>query len=228
MSATNHPDRDDLIAYTLGGLDPSEQDDVEAHVEGCEACERELRHYAPAVGVLAESVDPIPAPPELRDRLMAIVYDEAPAGFEPAPKRRSRSGFLTFLLRPATGLAIVALAVAAAGGFLAADDTGPARTIEIADTAGDAGGQLVLEGGDVTLEMTGMPQLKQGAVYQVWVADPAGAITPSATFLPHEDGSATAAIPEAGDDVKQVMVTAEPGPNRTDPTLPAVLDVSLD
>ncbi len=51
---------------------------------------------------------------------------------------------------------------------------------------------------------------------------------PFGDLPPHEDGTATAAVPEAADDVKQVMVTAEPGPNRTDPTLPAVLDVSLD
>jgi len=73
-----------------------------------------------------------------------------------------------------------------------------------------------------------MPQLSQGAVYQVWVADPSGAVTPSATFLPHEDGTATAAIPEAGDDVRQIMVTSEPGPNRTSPTAPPVLAVKLD
>ncbi len=63
-------------------------------------------------------------------------------------------------------------------------------------------------------------------MYQVWVADPSGTVTPSATFLPHPDGTATAAIPEATDDVERVMVTAEPGPNRTDPTEPAILDVS--
>ncbi len=200
-----------------------------AHVEECKACTQELAGYGPAVSALAEGVEPVDPPPELRERLVAIAYDEAPAGFAPEPKRRSASGFLGFMLKPATGLAVVALAVAAAGGFLAAGDDGePVRTVEIADTAGDAGGELVIDEGKSTLNMTGMPQLKQGAVYQVWVADPEGEITPSATFLPHEDGSATAAIPEAGDDVKQVMVTAEPGPNRTEPTLPAVLDVSLD
>lgn len=227
MSA--HPERDDLIAYALGGLDPAEQSAMATHVDDCEVCTQELAGYAPAVSALAEGVEPVEPPPELRERLMTIVNDEAPPGFEQHVRRRSRSGFLGLLLRPATGLAVVALAIAAVGGFLAAgDDAEPSRTVEIADTAGDAGGKLVIDGGEATLEMTGMPQLKQGAVYQVWVADPEGTVTPSATFLPHEDGSATAAIPEAGDDVKQVMVTSEPGPNRTTPTAPPVLDVTLD
>ena len=57
---------------------------------------------------------------------------------------------------------------------------------------------------------------------------PSGAVTPSATFLPHPDGTATAAMPEAADEVRQVMVTAEPGPSRTEPTPPPILDVKLD
>lgn len=229
MSMSTHPNRDDLVAYSLGALDPAEEDLVASHVGGCEACTRELAGYEPAVSALGEAVEQVPPPPELRERLLATVYEEAPPGFRAEPQRSPRSGFMNFLLRPATGLAIAAVAVAAAGGFLVAgEDSEPSRTVAISDAAGAAGGELVIDEGKSTLKMTGMPQLKQGAVYQVWVADPDGVVTPSATFLPHEDGTATAAIPEAGDDVKQVMVTAEPGPNRTDPTLPAVLDVSLD
>ena len=229
MSTGTHPNQEDLIAYSLGALDPAEESAVALHVEECEVCAQEVAAYGPAVGALGEAVEQVAPPAELRERLLATVYEEAPPGFQPAPRRRSRSGFLSILLRPATGLAVVAVAIAAAGGFLAAGDSDePARTVAISNAAGNADGELVIESGKSTLNMTGMPQLKQGAVYQVWVADPDGKVTPSATFLPHEDGTATAAIPEAGDDVKQVMVTAEPGPNRTDPTLPAVLDVSLD
>ena len=118
--------------------------------------------------------------------------------------------------------------VAGVAGYLVADGPGEeAETVPIADASGDAGGQLVLEDGSATLHMHGMDQLAKGAVYQVWVAGPEG-VKPSATFLPHEDGTATAALPEAADDVDEVMVTAEEGPGRTEPTLPPILDVRLD
>ncbi len=225
---SRHPDREDLVAYAIGGLEPPDENTVAAHVEDCEACTRELAGYAPAVSALAEGVDPVPPPPELRERLLAIVHEEAAPDFAPEPKRRSRSAFLGFMLRPATGLAAAAVVAAGVGGFTAAGDDGkPARTVDIANTAGDAGGKLVFADGEATLEMTGMPQLSKGAVYQVWVADSRG-VKPSATFLPHEDGTATAAIPEASNDVSQIMVTSEPGPNRTSPTAPPVLDVKLD
>ena len=51
---------------------------------------------------------------------------------------------------------------------------------------------------------------------------------PSATFVPHADGTATAAVPEAVEGADEVMVTAEPRAGRSSPTLPAVLDVRLD
>ncbi|MDP9188561.1 MAG: anti-sigma factor [Actinomycetota bacterium] len=226
----DHPSREDLAAYAIGGLDPDEQRTVADHAEDCEACVAELRHLAPAVGVLAESVDPLIPPPELRERLLAIVHEEAESGLpEPAPSpRRSRFGLRSLMLRPVTGLAVGALLVAGLGGYLISENGGSggdARTVAIPDPAGNAEGELVIDDGNATLQMRGMPQLSQGAVYQVWVADPSGEVTPSATFLPDEDGSATAAIPEASDEVDRVMVTAEPGPNRTDPTLPPILDV---
>ncbi|CAN5439278.1 anti-sigma factor [soil metagenome] len=226
---TGHPNREDLIAYSLGGLDSAEHEAVASHVEGCDACAVDLAHYAPAVSVLGESVEQVTPPPELRERVLAIVNEEAGPEFRRESKR-PRFNLGALLLRSATGLAVVALVFAGLAGYLAGENGsgGESRTVPITDTAGKAEGELVISDGDATLLMTGMPQLSQGAVYQVWIADPSGTVTPSATFLPHEDGSATAAIPEATDDVKQVMVTAEPGPNRTDPTQPPILDVHLD
>lgn len=232
MSPMSHPDREDLIVYALGGLDPGEEAAVAVHLEGCEACARELAGYEPAVSALAEGVEPVEPPPELRERVLAIVNEEAVGrtarSSEGLRASRFRISLDRFLVGFATGLAALAVGIAAAVGLLAAGDDGEsARTVEIANTAGDAGGQLVIDDGKSTLQMTGMPQLKQGAVYQVWVADPSGEVTPSATFLPHGDGTATAALPEAGDDLSQVMVTAEPGPNRTVPSSHPLLEVSL-
>jgi hypothetical protein len=89
------------------------------------------------------------------------------------------------------------------------------------------GGELVVEDGEATLHMHDVEPLDEGAVYQVWVADPSG-VKPSAAFVPHEDGTATAAVPEAAGDATEVMITREPRAGRTTPTLPAVVGLSLD
>lgn len=227
----SHPSREELAAFAIGGLDPVEEKVVAEHTEVCEVCSAEMLHLAPAVGVLAESVDQVEPPPELRERLLTIVRDEAVSGVpQPTRAKRARFTFSSLVMRPATGLAVAALLAAGVGGYLAADGGtgGDTRTVPITEAAGDASGELILADGNATLMMEGMPQLSQGSVYQVWVADPSGAVEPSSTFLPQSDGTATAAIPEAGsDDAERVLVTAEPGPNRTDPTEPAILDVGL-
>ncbi|MGA9370619.1 MAG: zf-HC2 domain-containing protein, partial [Solirubrobacterales bacterium] len=61
----DHPDRDALVAYSLGALDPREAAAVEAHAPGCARCTRELEALAPAVAVLGESVEQLEPPPEL-------------------------------------------------------------------------------------------------------------------------------------------------------------------
>jgi anti-sigma factor RsiW len=231
-----HPDHDDLAAFVIGGLTEGEARSVASHLERCERCAAEVRdRLMPAVAVLAESVEQVAPPERLRQSVMAAVHADAGtasthaerAAREPRPGR-SRSRLAGFLMRPVAGLAAMALVAAGVAGYLIADGGGEdAETVPITQAAGEAGGSLVLDDGSATLHMHGMERLAKGSVYQVWVATPAG-IKPSATFLPHDDGTATAALPEAAGDVSEVMVTAEPGPGRTEPTLPPVIDVRLD
>lgn len=231
-----HPDHDDLAAFAIGGMAEGEARSVASHLDRCDRCAAEVRdRLMPAVAVLAESVEQVAPPETLRQSVMAAVHAEAgnasihteQAAREPRPER-SRSRLAGFLMRPVAGLAAVALAAAGVAGYLIADGGGEdAETVPITQAAGEAGGSLVFDDGSATLHMHGMEKLTKGSVYQVWVATPAG-IKPSATFLPHDDGTATAALPEAAGDVSEVMVTAEPGPGRTEPTLPPVMDVRLD
>jgi hypothetical protein len=228
-----HPDRDDLVGFLLGALEPERDRQVEDHIEGCKSCAAEASHFAPAVGVLAESVEQVEPPPELRAALMAAVEREAgqahaaPAGELGGLRRGRLSGWL---MRPATALAAVALAVAGLGGYLIAEDGdegGDSTTVAVNSMLPDAGGELVVRGGEATLNVHGMPPLESNhAVYQVWVSD-GETVRPSASFVPHADGTATAAVPEAADGATQVMVTREPRPGREQPTLPTVLEVEL-
>lgn len=222
-----HPDPDDLAAYALGALDDREQRRVAEHVGGCERCSTQLRERLfPATAVLAESVEQVEPPPELRSNLMEIVDREAglpaPAASRPAPPPR-RSGWAGFLLRPAAGLAVLALVAAGIAGYLVAEGDGDGsgsgtETVTLSQSASGVGGSLVRDGGSATLQMHGMEQLDRGAVYQVWVAGPSG-VLPSAAFVPHQDGTAIAAVPEAAGEVDELMITREPMAGRTQPTL---------
>lgn len=227
-----HPSRDDLTAYALGALDPGEAGTVAEHATECERCATELRNLAPAVGVLAESVERYEPPPELRERLMATVHSEAvgqPArSSEGAGASRSRINFDGFVLGFATGLAALALGIAGVVGFLAGGDDGKeATTVAVEASQPGAGGSLVLESDAATLQVHGMPALDKGAVYQVWV-EKGSVVRPSATFVPHEDGTATAAVPEVLGGGEQVTVTEEARPGRRTPTLPSLITASID
>ena len=89
MSENGHErHRDELAAYLLGALEPSEAAELERHLDGCEVCRTELEWLRPAVQLLPESVPRVEAPPELRGRLMEQVRSEAEGA--PAPRRTRR------------------------------------------------------------------------------------------------------------------------------------------
>jgi len=221
------PSQDDLVGYALGALEPREERKVAKHSSRCERCTAELRRLAPAVGALTESVEQVEPPGSLRQSLMATVHSEAaePSGVKPVAPRRER--VRGFLWRPAAALGATALVMAGAAGYVLRDEEENVREISFNASTGDAGGTIEVEGDAATLHARGMKALAKGAVYQVWVDD-GGTITPSATFVPHADGTATAAVPEVADGVDQVMVTKETMPGHISPTGPRVLAVRID
>jgi hypothetical protein len=235
MGRAGHPSHDDLAAHALGALDPDEEREVAGHVAKCRRCAAETRdRLAPVVAVLAESVEQVEPPPGLRTRLMAEVAQDADAarsaaGRPSARATRERAGWRGMLLRPAAGLAALAVAGAGVAGYLIADDSDgeSVSTFAVASELPDAGGTLEVENDSATLRVHSMPALVKGAVYQVWVAE-GHVVRPSASFVPHDDGTATAAVPEAATGADEVMVTREPRPGKRSPTLPPVLSVRID
>ncbi|MBM3667453.1 MAG: hypothetical protein FJW90_08250 [Actinobacteria bacterium] len=227
---SGHPSRDDLAAFAIGGLDEREQRSVAEHLEGCDRCAAEMRErLAPAVAVLAESVEQVEPPDSLRESVMATVHQEAAAesplaegarSDAEAPARRGwRAWTPAVLMRPAVGVAALALVVAGLIGYVVADgDEATTETVPLAESPAGVGGNLVVDRDSATLHMHGMGQLPEGDVYQVWVADSAG-VQPSAAFVPHEDGTATAAVPEAAGDVTEVMITHERRAGQEQPSL---------
>jgi anti-sigma factor RsiW len=225
-----HPSSEDLTGYALGALDPPEERAVTKHVPDCERCSTELRERInPAVRVLAESVEQLEPPPELRERLLEIVRGEAEAPAVSPPARRRRLELGPLVLRPAAGLAALAVAGAGVAGYLVSesDEGGGASTVLVIESSAGIGGSLVVAEDSAMLSVHGMPQLPEGAVYQLWVAE-GPSVRPSSSFVPDATGRGTAAVPESLSSGSQVLVTRESGPGHQSPTSEPLLSARVD
>ncbi len=228
--------RDDLAAYALGALDGPETEAVEHHLAGCESCAEYLLWLQPAVDLLPASVEPVRPPERLKRELMATVRAEAAAEREalapPKPaRRRWRLGDV--LLRPATGIAFMAvLVVGAAVGYGLSTSGDSGRDVVQAEAVGTVPSGAIAAsvehgaGGDAILHVQRAPTLDKGDVYQAWVSR-AGSMEPVASFRPREDGTAEAALGDSLEGADEVLVTEEPSPNEDQPTTMPILRAEL-
>jgi hypothetical protein len=109
-----------LAAYALGGLDPIEQDAVQAHVAGCPDCQLEVREFT-NLRLALDEVPPeafLDGPPAGGDLLLQKTLRRARA--EAPPERRKIWGPAVI-----TVAAAVALAVAVGGGVVIGRQTVP-------------------------------------------------------------------------------------------------------
>ena len=226
-----HPDRDDLVAFALGALEQGDERAVEAHVPSCARCTRELEALVPAVAVLGESVEQLEPPPELRERVLAVVRSEAAGEREQVarPVRRERRGLRGFLLRPAVALATVAVIAAGIAGYLVRDTGGGGgeTTVAVMPATPGIGGSLKVGENSSLLQLRGMPKLTGNEVYQVWVAQD-NSVRPSSNFIPDGSGRATTGVDGHLGDGARVMITKESAPGHTTPTPPILLSATVD
>jgi anti-sigma-K factor RskA len=226
-----HPDRDDLVAFALGALEPGAQRAVEAHAPGCARCTRELEALVPAVAVLGESVEQLEPPPELRERVLAEVRADAERSArerETVARRPQRRGWRGLMMRPAlaVGLAII---VAAVGGYLIAGNNGgggPEGTTVAVESPQGIGGTLAVGENSSMLDLHGLAQLKGREVYQVWVAK-GQSLRPSSNFIPDARGRAMTAVDGQLSSGTKVMVTREPHAGLTAPTGAVLLSATV-
>jgi Anti-sigma-K factor rskA len=134
--------------------------------------------------------------PELEDRVVSVIADEARSHPRPQRRRRFRSGVI--LERPIyAGAAIAALvAVAIVVGVISNNGNGggPGATeplrfaMVVTGTAlaphahGSATLTKTSSGWRINLAATGLPPLANGRYYQAWVKNPAGTLVPVGTF----------------------------------------------
>lgn len=216
--------RDELAAYLLGALEPGEAAALEQHLAGCEGCRDELAWLRPAVQMLPEAVERVEPPAELRARIMAEV--EAGAGAKRSPVKSGRRG-RWFSLRPAIGLAVLALFVAAIAGYAIRDaGSGGGATTVAAGHAPGVTAEMVREGDSGTLRLANVHQLPANEVLQAWVRRGKRIESAKTLFVPNRDGTATAVIDDMqGVDV--VMVTAEPRGGSDYPTSEPMVSMAV-
>lgn len=231
MSSPDHNSwSEDLAAYMLGALEPGEAASLERHLAGCERCQAELRWLQPALHSLPETVERQEPPRRLRESLMAEVRADAAAEARTASPRklRWRRSSRSWLLKPAAGLAAVALLVAGVVGY------------EVGSDGGDEGGggstiqrsidgiavTMVQEGEGGTLQLSDLPQLPPDKVLEAWVEREGEVEAVPALLVPDRNGHAETTISDmSGVDV--VMVTEEPRGGSEAPTGEPIMSMSI-
>jgi Anti-sigma-K factor rskA/Putative zinc-finger len=160
---TEHP-YDELPGLLFGELNRAEVTVVSDHLAGCDDCRRELAVLAAASASLRATAHQAQATPAVQ------------------PVQPSRAGRAGWRRRPVLGLA-AALALALALVAAVVLWTGPLRPGRLSSTVALAGvgavaasGQASMagDGGDrrMTVTAAGLPALRPGQYYEVWLLDP--------------------------------------------------------
>jgi anti-sigma-K factor RskA len=218
--------RADLPAHALGALPAGQAAELERHLGACDACRRELRWLRPAVELLPESIPQVDPPPALRERLMAEVRaDASRAAVAQTERTRLRRGWGQ-ALRPAVGLAAIALVAAGVAGYAIRGNEGGTQTIAGPVHRGKPTAKLAWTGDSGTLQLSRLGQLPSSEVYEAWVQR-GERLVPSSLFVPRADGTASAAIPRGLDGADAVLVTAEPRGGSLRPTSAPTVSVPL-
>jgi anti-sigma-K factor RskA len=241
MNGCEH--RATVASYVLGALPDDEHERFVTHLATCDECQSGVAELQVAVDALPLAAVQLVPPPELKDRIMAVVRSEGQLqraadtrGEEPAaaplePRRPWwRRPLLAVRPLPAAAAAAVLIALGVVGGVLLSGGE-EARTVQgkvqIA-SAPNARASLQLSDDATKLSVRNMPPPPSGKVYQVWLKRPAQDPTPTtALFRVDPSGSADVEVQRGKlKGVEQVLVTAEPDGGSMKPTSNPVIAVA--
>jgi anti-sigma factor RsiW len=215
--STHERHGDDVGAYLLGALEPSEQAAFEGHLSTCAECRDEVERLRVAADALPRSVEPFAPPPSLKRSLMEAVREDAQPERRPLLERLGLAGLFSGT-RPqlAMGLAavVVAIAVTVAVTQLGGSDASGHRVVAgVVDRSRlpDATATVTIpadKDGPAQLRVTGMPAPKPGQVYEIWLKR-GDQLQPGPLFNVDSSGSGAGAIPDDLEGVSTVLVTRE-------------------
>lgn len=229
MSSTDHTRwSEDLAAYMLGALTPDEAAGFERHLEGCECCQAELRWLEPALYSLPEAAGRQQPSPRVRESLMAEVRADARRAHGAERAEGHRSFFSGWLLKPAMGLAVLALVVAGILGYELGTDGGEGggpTTIERQLDNGIAV-TMVQDGERGTLQLSNLPEVRSDKVLEAWVEREGEVEAVPALLVPDRNGQAETTIADMSG-VATVMVTEEPRGGSEAPTGEPIMSMEV-
>jgi anti-sigma factor RsiW len=216
--STSDRHHEDVGAYLLGALEPSEQAAFEQHLAGCPACRADVEELRVAADALPRSVEPYAAPASLKRSLMEAVREDAP----PAAKRvplRERLAALFGGMRPelawvsAAFILAVGIGLGLAVSALTGDEEAAKQRVVAAvvdrSRVSDASATLTLaKDGPAQLRVTGLPKPQPGQVYEVWLKR-GDQVQPGPLFNVDAQGNGVGAIPDDLSGVSAVLVTRE-------------------
>jgi anti-sigma-K factor RskA len=241
---------ENLALLAMGSLEGGERRTLEAHLQKCAACRRELESLRGDMALLSLATAGPKPPARSRERLMAAIAREPRRGT--AAPRRWLWMLAPSLVAAALALMVVFLGKQNAGlreqiaGMqteAAADQLELRRAHEIVSTltASDAmrvtlvaakaqpqpqGKAIyVRDRSDLIFIASNMPAAPAKKAYELWLIPIKGAPIPAGVFKPDARGSATVVNPPlpAGVEAKAFAITIEPEAGSTTPTMPIVM-----
>jgi anti-sigma-K factor RskA len=231
MSERDHDRRrDDVAAYLLGSLGPSEAADFEQHLVSCVECRTELDWLRPALNSLSESVERVKPPAALRTRIVGEARADAKAAAESArdsaPGFWSRFGLGSGGLRPALGLAALALIAAVVVGYTIRDEQTESTSTVVAGRSPGVTARVIRQGDSGTLDLANVQPLPPEEVLEAWVQRGGRVESAHSLFAADINGRASAPLPDMHG-VEVVMVTAEPHGGSIHPTSKPIVTVPI-
>lgn len=244
MKSDEHaPFRDNLPAYAIGALDADESAALETHLETCASCRTELAEYHSLSDSLLMAVPPRQPSVALRKRLQSRL---------PSARTSARLRW-NFSLRPALGLAVIALFILNLFAFVQLrqiqnqqtkllDQVGNAQVamallsspdIQMLRVSGDnVSGTVLLnnEQNQAVLIVQNLPIPEKDKTYQIWLVKPDGGRVSAGLFRPETGMSyTTQPISSSGSftDYLGIGVTVEPAGGSDAPTGERVLKVDF-
>jgi anti-sigma-K factor RskA len=218
---------EDVAAYALGALDPTEAEAFARHLKTCAVCRDELEAFRQVVDLLPMTAPAFKASPKLRRRLRRAIADEPhPAAAEASRPRRSwRPEWLPRpVLGVAAGLAVIAIAL-----VLVLSGGGSNTRVVEAQVTGHGSASLKISGhrGELIVQHFAAPP--SGKIYEVWLVHGKQAPQPTnALFDVNADGNTDVNVPGSLKGVSRVLVTPEPAGGSRVPTHPPVIAAQLD
>jgi anti-sigma-K factor RskA len=232
MSVRHESHRDELAAYALGALEPSEVEALERHLGECRECRDYLFWLDPAVDQLPVSVEQRQPPKRLKRALMAEVNADIKAARRAERDRdRADRGLWGSIWRPVTAVAAAAVLIAGViGGYVLRGDDAPERTLIEAEPLEGGGAQMVVtlerEDDRGILHVEKLPELPENEVYQAWL-ERDGRMEPSTTFVVDRNGGTEVAVMGSLEGARALLITREPRGGSDEPTPPVLMQAPL-